>query len=281
MSRAIEDRLVAALEARAELVGPEDLGPIQVPDRPRRPRRGVVLLLAAAASAVAVGAPFVLGGGGASPEPDPTGPSSVVSSPSEPAPSESAPSESAPPTASSDLVVADRQRADVDGDGRPDEVRLMLDSAQEEPAAGVVEVSLAAGGTVSAEVPLGYPRLLPAFDINGDGHDQVLLSHTAGGDSAQLLVYTWYDGGLVPARTDGDAPLALDLDGQGRVDHYYTDDRGLFSWRRLDPVDPSGGPRFRVEQWSWSVDGDRLVPTPAESGCVDVTSQDPPQRCAG
>lgn len=281
MSRAIEDRLVAALDARAELVRPEDLGPIQVPERPRRPRRGVVLLLAAAASAAAVGAPFVLGGGEASPEPDPTGPSSVVSSPSEPAPSESAPSESTPATTTSDLVVADRQRADVDGDGRPDEVRLMLDSTQEEPSAGVVEVSLAAGGTGSAEVPLGYPSLLPAFDINGDGHDQVLLSHTAGGDSAQLLVYTWYDGGLVLARVDGDAPLALDLDGQGRVNHYYTDDNGLFSWRRLAPVDPAGGPRFHVEQWSWAVDGDRLVPTPAAAGCVDVTSQDPPRRCTG
>mgnify|MGYP006196211459 CR=1 FL=1 len=76
-----------------------------------------------------------------------------------------------------------------------------------------------------------------------------------------------------------DVPLVLELDGEGKAAHYYTDDRGLFSWRRLDPLEPPGGPWFRVREWSWSVDGDRLVPTPAGSRCVDVTSDDPPQPC--
>jgi len=277
MSSTIEDRLVAALEARAELVTPEDLGPIEVPGRPR-PRRGAVLLLAAAATAAVVTVPLVLErDGGLSPEPGAAGSPSVgVSEP----PESEAPSE--PPAVPRDMAVVDRQRADVDGDGRPDRVRLMSDSAtSQEPGDGLVQVFLASGATGVAEVPFGYLTLLPALDINGDGHEQVRLSHTEGGDSARLLVYTWHKDGLVRLEAPRDVPFALELDGEGKVAHYYADDRGFFSWLRLEPVDPPGGSWFRVEQWSWSVDGDRLVPTPAEDGCVDATSEDPPQRCTG
>ena len=279
MSRSIEDRLVAALEARAELVTAEDLGPLEVPDQRWRPRRSAVLLLAAAATAAAVATPFVMDGG-TPPESGPAGQPSVgVSESTEPEPTESP----EPPSLPSDMLVVDRQRADVDGDGRPDQVRVLLDAhTEDEPGDGFVEVSLASGAMGAAEVPFGYPGPLgPPVDINGDGRKQVLLSHTGGGDSAQLLVYTWHEGGLVLARTDGHVPLALDLDGQGRVNHYYADNRGLFSWQRLDPVGPAGGPMFKVEQWSWAVDGDRLVPTPAGYACVDVTSADPPHPCTG
>ena len=59
MSTLMEDRLAAALRARAEQVQPEDLRPVDVPVRPlrdsRRPRRTAVLAgLAAAACAAAV-----------------------------------------------------------------------------------------------------------------------------------------------------------------------------------------------------------------------------------
>ncbi|HSE72399.1 MAG TPA: hypothetical protein VLA97_16655, partial [Nocardioidaceae bacterium] len=227
---------------------------------------------------------FLVGGeAGTAPEPEPAAPPSVVATPTEPGPTGAAPSEqpSEQPSEPSDGVVTDRQRADVDGDGRPDEVRVLLHgSTPDEPATGTVEVTLASGATGAAEMPFGYPpRLLPAFDVNGDGREQVLMSHTAGGDSAQLLVYTWHEDGLVQAEVEGDAPLALELDGQGTVAHYYVDDRGLFSWRRLDPVDLSGGSRFTVEQWKWSVEGDRLRPTPSAEGCVDVTGTEPPGPC--
>src|SRR5512139_2143900 len=276
MSSTIEDRLVAALEARAELVTPQDLRPLEVPATPRRHARAGVLLLAAAATIAVVATPFVLeGGGDLSPEPGPAGPPSVgVSEPAEPEPTE--PSDT--PTVPTDAVVVGRQKADVDGDGRPDRVRLLLQGSDpENPSDGFVEVSLATGATGVAEVPFGYPGpLKPAFDINDDGREQVLLSHTEGGDAASLLVYTWQDGGLVLARRQGDAPLAVALDGQGAAAGYYTDDRGLTSWSRLDPV---GGSTYQVEEWSWSVDGDRLVSTPAGRGCVDVTTDDPPQPC--
>ncbi len=280
MNRAIEDRLVAALEARAELVTADDLAPVEVPDRPRRPPRSAVLLLVAAASAAVIATPFLVGdGGGVSPEPGPAGsPWAGVTEPDEP--TESTPPSDAP-TEQRDAIVTGRQRADLDGDGAPDQVRVLFYAlSTEEPADGAVEVSLATGVTSAAALPFGYPPdLLPAFDINGDGREQLLMRHSEGGDSAKLLVYTWHEGGLVRAEGPRNAPLALELDGQGKVADHYTNDRGLFSWLRLDPVDPAGGPWFKVEQWSWAVEGDRLVATPAGRGCVDATQQDPPGPC--
>lgn len=276
MSSTIEDRLVAALDARAELVTPQDLRPLEVPTARHRHARAGVLLLAAAATVAVVATPFVLkGGGGVSPEQGPAGPPSVgVSKPAEPEPTE--PSDT--PTVPTDAVLVGRQRADVDGDGRPDRVRLLLHSANpDDPAEGSVEVTLAAGGTSVAEVPFGYPGpLKPAFDINGDGREQVLLSHTEGGDAAPLLVYTWQESGLVLTRREGDAPLAMALDGQGKAAGYYTDDRGLISWSRLNPVN---GSTYQVEEWKWSVEGDRLVSIPTGKRCVDPTADAPPQPC--
>ncbi len=120
-------------------------------------------------------------------------------------------------------------------------------------------------------MPFGYlGPLKPAFDVNGDGREQVLLSHTQGGDFAQLLVYTWHEDGLVLARQEGAAPLATEADGV--VAGYYTDDRGLVSWLRRDPV---GGTTYEVQEWTWSVDGDRLVPTPAGKRCKDIGTRRP------
>jgi hypothetical protein len=275
MSSAIEDRLTAALEARAELVTAEDLRPLEVPDRARSLRPGVAIALAAAAAAIVVAAPFVIGrinDGDASPTtngqgttgPQPTTPTVTQTS----------------DAGQSDFVVADRQHADVDGDGQPDDVRMLLDSKPDGLAVGLVDVTLATGATGSAPVPLGYPpHLLPAFDISGDGHEQVLLSFTAGGDEAQLLVYTWFSDSLVQAREDGHTPLALGLDGEGKYADYYRQDGLLYSWLRGDPVDPGGWPMFTVRQWSWSVEGDKLIAAPAGTACVDATAQRPPSPC--
>jgi hypothetical protein len=271
MSRLIEDRLAAALDARAELVTPQDLRPLEVPTPRRRPPVGV-LLLAAAASAAVIATPFLLEDGSrTTPSPGPAGsPSAGVSEPAEPEPSEA----SETPAVPADAIVVDRQRADVDGDGRPDKVRLLSHSTYpEDPAEGSVEVTLASGGTGVAAVPFGYPGLKPAFDINGDGREQVLLSHTEGGDAAQLLVYTWHEGGLVLTQQEGKAPLGFE-EGGTYVAGYYTDDRGLISWESRD----AGGATFEVDEWSWAVDGERLVPTPAGTRCKDI-GQEPPRPC--
>jgi len=291
MSRSTEDRLAAALHARAEQVTPQVLAPIVVPRPPHRARRGALLLLAAAASTAAVVTPFVLlNGGEGAPEPDPAGTPSVgESEPTEPQLTEPQPTQpSDPPPEPGTFVVVDEQQADVDGDGRPDQVRVLFHSRNtDEPAKGSVEVTLAAGGTTTAAVPLAYaPQLLAPVDLNGDGGEQLLLPYTEGGDAAPLAVYTWHDGALVRARQEDNAPLATEYYGAGPVAGYYVDERGLISWYRLgDPV--QNAPRFRVKQWSWSIDGDRLVPTSVEPGCLDLAGYyvgrvvGPAQSCAG
>jgi hypothetical protein len=291
MSSSIEDRLAAALEAQADLVTAQDLGPIEVPHRSRRPRTSTVLLLAAAACAAVVATPFVIRAvDGSSPSPGPSGtPTAGVTEPSPSDPTQSGPTQSGPTSSESTesdpstdvrgITLADPQRADVDGDGRPDDVRLMLGSTRDGLDGGSVDVTLAAGGTSSTELPVGYlsDQLLPAYDINGDGHDQVLLK-LSGGDESSLLVYTWYDGSLVLAKTPRSAPLAVGSeDEHGLMYNYFFDD-GLFSWLRQDPVDPAGA-TYHVKEWSWSVHGDQLVPTSVGQRCLDVTTQDAPQQC--
>jgi hypothetical protein len=188
-----------------------------------------------------------------------------------------------PSTESGALVVVGQQRADVDGDGRADEVGLYQDPTalgEEEPAHGLVKVTLDDGATSIAAVPTGYFHgLRPALDINGDGHEQVLMNHTGGGDSSQLLVYAWHDDSLGRLGADRAAPLGLELDGEGRVVDTYVQGGQLLSWLRKDQVSPDTGPVYNVDLWSWSVEGDRLQATPAGHGCVDLTTDDPPQPC--
>lgn len=288
MSRSIENRLGAALEARAALVTPEHLRPLDLPAPRRtvRPPRAAALLLVAAASAAILVTPFLLSGDDGA-TPSPVGPPSTT--PSDPS---AGVSESGDPVESTPLppglTVVARQQADVDGDRQPDQVRVLLDATDSaEPAESFVEVRLASGGTAHAPVPFGYaPTLLPAYDLGADFDEQVMLSHTAGGDEAQLLVYTWIPdatggGELVQARPDGDAPLARGLDGQGRYVDHFTDQRGLWSWERLEPVGGADDPVFTARMWAWSLDGDRLVPhrDVLDRLCVDVTTEEPPQRC--
>ena len=99
MSTALENRLTAALRARADLVQPEDLQHLTLPS-PRSPRwrRPAVVALVAAAAAVAIAVPVVLKAEQSS---DRVGPTSRIPSP----------------------VTA--LSGDVDGDGRPDRVEVL------------------------------------------------------------------------------------------------------------------------------------------------------------
>jgi hypothetical protein len=280
MSAAIEDRLSAALEARADLVKADDLRPLALPDHQARPHRWTVVALSAAAAALVVAGSIALARTvNDSAGPGPTGqPSTTPTHPTEPSDSTQTPPSSGIPDG---MIVVDHQRADLDGDGRVDQVRVAVNTRDYDEKGGMVEATLAAGGTSTAPLPPGYtPRLLAPLDLNGDGQEQVLLSYTAGGDEAPLLVYTWYDGGLVRARHGGSAPLALGLDGEGTYADYYRDDGGvLVSWLRDYPVKPAGRPIFAVDQWSWAIDGAQLIATPIGKACVDVTSQQSPGPC--
>ena len=98
-----EDRLVAALQARADQVRPEDLTPLVTPEPARpRPRWGAYALAAAAIAAV-VAAPFAVDAlrDTSAPEPGPAGPSvSPVPSPVPSPSADASPTEAAAPKGS-------------------------------------------------------------------------------------------------------------------------------------------------------------------------------------
>lgn len=277
MSSPTEHRIAAALGARADLVTHADLRPLDLPAPRRRGPRPGLLLLAAAAATVAVGAPFVLTGDDVD---DPAPPPAGTPTPAPTTEPTTGPNPTPSPSSGvglDSLTEYDEQRADVDGDGRPDRVRLLLDDTAE--GVGVVEVRLAEGGTLVADIPIGYAsQLEPPLDLNGDGREQVLLPFTQGGDFQQLLVYTWFENRLVLAEPEGRSGPGLGLDGSGRTDDYYVTAGGLSSWTRGDPVDGSTS-RYTAPTRRWTVEGDRLVSSVGETLCVDITQEEPPGRC--
>jgi hypothetical protein len=241
-----------------------------------------VTLLAAVAAAAVVGAGSIAlartvsDSAGPGPAGDPT--ATQPTEPTEPSDSTQTPPSPGIPDA---MIVVDRQRADLDGDGSVDQVRVAVNTRDYDEKGGMVEATLASGATSTAPLPPGYtPRLLAPLDLNGNGHEEVLLSFTAGGDEAPLLVYTWYDGGLVRAGHSDTAPLALGLDGQGTYADYYREgQQGLVSWLRSYRIGPAGTHVFAVDQWSWTIDGARLIATPIGKACVDVTTHQRPGPC--
>jgi len=286
MSNHLDDRLTAALRARADLVTPDDLRPLEIPTQHGHRRAwaiGIAVGLAAAATVVAL--PFLTGGDDGSDgmqpiEPAPTSPSSTGpdDDPDDPsATSETSQDAERPP----DTRVADQQRADLDGDGRPDRVEMVVEDLRDDQTRGWLDVRLASGGTVSADLPEGFePTLLPPYAINRDAHEQILLTQS-GGDASVLHVYTLVDDQLVRADTEGKAPLALELDGEGMAANFFTDEEALHSWLRQDPLEPEGWPMFEVRLWTWSIDADRLIPTPDGRACVDASTEVPPTACPG
>lgn len=192
MSTLIEDRLAAALRARADQVQPEDLRPVDVPVvglHERRPRRRTVVLaaLAAAASAAAVAAPLALSGPDGVQGPPPT-----------------SPTETGGPTSSPERPLASVVQADVDGDGREDLVQLWRGP---DGAARLLVEPTGAAEKVQAVTPLEGPvrgDLVIAADLGGLDGVEVLVPRSD--DPADLPgVYTW-DGGRLVATTYPDAP---------------------------------------------------------------------------
>lgn len=168
MSTLIEDRLAAALQARAETVGPEDLRPLVVPETRRRSWPPVLAGLAAAATVAAVAVPLATGG----------------SDEDRPAP----PASSATPSPSAVATPFDettRAEGDVDGDGAADLVR----TDQE----GLVRVDLADGSSVELQQPVGA-GLEGLAEVGAPGLAIVLGIDS--GDERPAQVLRWVDGQL-------------------------------------------------------------------------------------
>ncbi len=255
MSTLMEDRLTAALRARADQVQPEDLRRVDVPvvslearrvRSARRRRTAVLAGLAAAACTAAVAGPLLLSGD-AAPSPAP------------------APTPATAPTPSPETVRS-VLRLDVDGDGSLDRAGLGRDRGRP-----WLVVDLAAGERAVAPLPedgTGMP--LGVGDIGGGpGEELVVPVSDVAWDLP--LVHTWVDGeGLVVAGWPDEEVEGWRTGAKGN--RWTVLAPGLRTWESATV--PGDG---RYPYWDWSVDGTRLRPKPVRLGCA--APEDAPAPC--
>jgi hypothetical protein len=244
-----EDRLVAALQARAAQVRPEDLTPLVTPEPVRRRRWGGYALAAAAIAAV-VAAPLAVDAlrSTSAPQPGPAAPTvSTAPSPS----ADASPTEAAAPKGRLHTV---RGTADVDGDGQPDAVTVTYRTGRGIPYIDVhVSVTLAAGGTSTATSQAAWgPTLERPLAINGDGRELVVV-RAEGGDSDTPQLFAYRQGRLQHlAVADQTPPLSNGIDADGRVLRWWSDAQGrVFSARSTRP--PGRNNVVKVEVYRWTV----------------------------
>ena len=259
MSTLMEDRLTAALRARAELVQPEDLAPLDVPvtslgarrTRTARRRRIAALAgLAAAACTAAVAGPLLLGGTGPDEAPAPAGPTEPQ------------------PTSSTERPLHVLE-VDVDGDGTLDDARIVREDRTLE-----LVVELQSGGTLGTKLHRDVQGpLLDAGDLGGGPGSEIVVPVS---DRAfdLPLVYTLLD------------PEQLTLAGYpaSGVEGWRSDvpqnrwtlvKNGLRTWE-AESVPGDG----RFPYWDWSLDDrGRLLPGPVQLGCA--APEDAPAPCRG
>ena len=283
----LEDRLSAALAARAELVQPEDLRPAEPPVTRRSWTRPVLYGLAAAACAAAIAAPFVVGGLGGDGADRPAPP--VASTTATPSPSPTAPetpSGSDVPGAGWTEAYTYPRAYDVDADGTPDEVVVRTEGNEKLPP-GVrrVEVHLSTGGV--AAVLLDYDTydltMIEPVEVDGRPGDEIL--YYRGTESEEIGLLRYAEGALVDLRVPGDPGLTSAPDARFRSRGWWTEDRRLFSYRTVDGGFVPGSsnaspPPYEVDIWRWDVGPDgRLAATPMPSGCYDPTVEQTPSAC--
>ena len=232
----LEERLTAALAARADQVVEADLGPAVVP----APGRRIGWMLVVAAGIVAViGIPYAivqLTGEDAKP----------------PSPGASSSADPNWPVVAADLY-------DVDGDGIPDAVRL-----RQAPENGPVDVEVQLkSGVVRSSLPAGHEyRLESPGNVDGKPGNEVLV-----GTGTSLIVLDLIDGELVQLTKPPEPPLFHGTDRLGREVIWRTDASGLYSVRSVEPV-PDRTQPYPVQLWQWYVSGRALVPTAPKIGCV-------------
>lgn len=239
--RPIEERLTAALQARADQVTPEDLTPIAVP-KARRSRRPVLLAAAVAAAVVAaVVAVPLLGDQGREIRPAP------------------APNQTSDPTP----TVAQGSRSltvDMDGDGTKDRVRLKD---------GGLEVVLGNGTAGSGASVAPGSVLLPPVTDAGTKNPLVIALPPAGSDQPATTVT--YDEGLVFDQ----APETLAV-GAGRT--VWVDDIGALMLGEYDASVPDDL-RVSVSGTFYRMQRGGLVEYGAGDLCWDRTSHEAPVDC--
>lgn len=209
----IEERLSAALHARADQVTHEDLTTLLVP-APRRSRRTAAFAagLSAAVVAAVVAVPLVAGDRGAEPRPAPPA--------ADPAPS-------APQQQRAEVT------ADLDGDGEDDRAWI---------AGGELHVEVSSGTSFGIPVAPGT-RLLPPVTDAGTVNPVVVAVSPAGADEPGTTVT--YSGNTLTA---ADLPDGVQL-GPGRA--VWVDEAGALMLGEYDAGVPENR-RVRVTATSYT-----------------------------
>lgn len=187
-------------------------------------------------------------------------------------PPTSAPSTPTPSASEPVLAEYDRARADVDGDGAADLIRVQVPEADADEGQDVsmvsedvrLQVELAAGGTVELEFGETLaPTIAGTPDVDRNGTAEVVLSFS-GGDAGWLKVFTWDNDTVVRADPATDSPADLVDDGglylAPEVASSALVDGGLISW--VGTGDTSAP--YEVRVWTWQLDRTRLVATETE-----------------
>ena len=281
MSASVEERLSAALAARAEQVQGEDLRAETAPTPAssasvvplRRPSRPLTTALVAAAAAAAVVAPFVYG----SLTSDPTAPDPA---PAPPTPSVSV---SPPPAVGADWPVTQRDRADLDGDGTPDPLRVRADGDEFTAARLRLEVDLSGTGTTTyGLVDAGGSdySIVGTADADSDGGDELVLY--LGAVEARFVVVDLLDDYLVEVPQDDAAPMSTGLVADRQVDDRVTlafatarwlADGTLYSSRSVSSYPTYGMSQevpdpYLADVWAWRLVDGVLTPQPQPRLCI-------------
>jgi hypothetical protein len=166
------------------------------------------------------------------------------------------------PSPSPDTVdgqAVDRLRVDVDGDGTPDDVRVV---------GADLEVALASGTTATWPVGVGA-RLLPWADVGTSRPGLVVLP--APGAEEGGAVVTWRDGTLTPIDAQG-----LLADRPGRV--VWVDEARALHSGEYDAGVPDDE-RVLVQATSYHQVRGELLGTPAGEQCWDRLAEATPVPC--
>ena len=276
----LEDRLSAALAARADLVRPEDLRESSVPQTPRGWRRPATVLLGVAACSAAIAAPFLIHGAG-------------DDRPS-PAPATQSPTQS-PTQAPVEVEGADWPRVagstayDVDGDGEPDKVVTRTETGEnltQDPWR--IEVQLSSGGVAAVLLSgKGWENgLIKPVDLDRDGSDEILYYNGQESvEQPEIGVLDLVGGGLVDLRRPLDPGITSQPDAQFHNRGWWVVGRDLFSYRTVDGGFVPGTsnaepPPYPVDTWQWTLRGGELVPIPQDGKqCLRAKGPDRPQPC--
>lgn len=240
----VEQRLRDALNARADLVQPEDLNlnPVLEPPEPEVGRwwqHPSAYLFVAAVAVIVIALPLLAlaatNPGGKSKDPGPAESPTNTETMTDPAP-----------------MQVDQDTADVDGDGTDDQIRLLSAEAPEAVVPDfevTVELS-STGRTVS--YPLGEAtdaKLGATANLDGRPGEEVVVAlepETVDLHRAEPMVLSLSDDGNLTSILFDD--VGTETPGtEGTRTYWWVHDGQLWWWRSQEPVPQGGNPTYAVD----------------------------------